>query len=116
MDSWITTPEAQSALLDELVKIGDDAEKRLSNKQRIRQALKTIGFAGAGAGIGYGIAEGLEAAIPRLFLAKKPVTKGMLQAAKITLPILGMAGGILGSRYRRHMDEEMFGSAPNARR
>jgi hypothetical protein len=117
MTSWLSSPGAHAGLLDELVKIGEDAQKRRSNKQQILNAAKAIGLAGLGTGAGYGLSVGLQKAFPKFFLAKKPVSQKMLSAAKIGLPILGFAGGILGSRYRSEMDKEMFGSdASNARR
>ena len=121
MNSWLSTPAAHAGLLDELVKIGAEAERRVSNKQRVLNALKTIGLAGLGSAAGYGVATGAQRLVPKLFLAGKPVTRKMLGAAKIGLPILGFAGGILGSRYRTAMDEELFGNkdlpkSPNARR
>jgi len=118
MSSWLTSPAAHAGLLDELVKIGSEEEKKLSNKEQVRQALKTIGLAGLGSATGYGVAMGAQKVAPKFFLAGKPVTRKMLSAAKIGLPILGFAGGILGSRYRTAVDEGMFGPKPktNARR
>lgn len=109
MTSWLSSPAAHAGLLDEIVKIGSESERRVSNKEQVREALKTIGMAGLGSAAGYGVAVGAQKIAPKFLLAGKPVTAKMLSAAKIGLPILGFAGGILGSRYRTAMDEGMFG-------
>ena len=120
MSSWLSSPAAHAGLLDELVKIGAEEERRVSNKERVKGALKTIALAGLGSAAGYGIARGAQKLMPKYFLAGKPVTEKMMGAAKIGLPILGFAGGILGSRYRTAVDEGMFGKnqppRTNARR
>lgn len=118
MTSWLSSPAAHAGLLDEIVKIGE-AESRSPNRDQIVQALKTIGLAAAGSGVGWGVAKGVQKIAPRFLLAKKPVTKKMMDRAQIGLPILGGLGGILGSRYRGAVDEGMFGkpkSSSNARR
>lgn len=118
MTSWLSSPAAHVGLLDEIAKIGS-AEAKNANREQILKALKTIGLAAAGSGIGWGVARGLQKVAPHFLLAKKPVTQKMLGRAQIGLPIMGGLGGILGSRYRSAVDEGMFGkpkSSTNARR
>jgi len=108
MTSWLSSPAAHAGLLDEIVKIGE-AESSTPNRDQIIKALKTIGLAAAGSGVGWGLAKGLQKAAPHFLLAKKPVTQKTLGRAPIGLPILWGIGGILGSRYRGAVDEGMFG-------
>lgn len=113
MTYWLSSPAAHAGLLDEIVKIGE-VEQKSSNKKQILQALKTIGLAAAGSGVGYGIAKGIQRLAPRFFLAQKPVMQEMVNKAHIGLPILGGLAGILGSRYRTALDEGMFGPPPKS--
>lgn len=118
MTSWLSSPAAHVGLLDEIVKIGS-AEAKNANREQILRALKAIGLAVVGSGVGWGVARGAQKIAPRFLLAQKPVTKKMLERAQIGLPILGGIGAILGSRYRSAVDEGMFGkpkSSTNVRR
>jgi hypothetical protein len=101
----------QKAFLDELVKIGAEEEQRISNKDRVIQALKTIGIAGAGSAAGMGAAYLTEQAFPQFMHAAKPVKPGYVRAVQIGLPILGAVGLSLGTKYRRMVDEGLMGTS-----
>jgi hypothetical protein len=102
MSSWLFTDTAPAALLDELVKIGEDAEKTESNKDRVLKALGTIGIAAAGGALGHGAGIALRRYYP-------PPTKGVLRTVQIGLPILGGIGVALGGRYQKEIREGLFG-------
>jgi hypothetical protein len=117
--TWLSTEAAQTALLDELTKIGEASTKVEPNKERLRRALKTIGLAAAGTGLGLGAFEAvkLHPGARKFLYAQKPVTRNMLRAAAISIPTLAVLGQILGSRYRKKADEGLSAKpTPNARR
>lgn len=104
------------SLLDELVKIGEDAEQQSSNRDRLVGALKTIGLASLGAAAGHGAAGMVEQVFPRFMHAAKPVQPGYVKAVQIGLPILGALSLSLGSKYREKVNEGLSGKPPNDRR
>ncbi len=101
----------QTALLDELLKIGAESEQKVSNKERVLSALKTIGLASAGSAAGYGAAQLAEHAFPQFMHAQKPVKPGYVRAVQIGLPILGAVGLSLGNKYRQMVDQGLMGTA-----
>lgn len=100
------------ALLDELVKIGEDAEQHSSGRDKLVGALKTIGLASLGAAAGHGAASLVETAFPKFMHAQKPVQAGYVKAVQIGLPILGALSLSLGSKYREKVTEGLFGNSP----
>lgn len=94
-----------AALLDELVKIGEAAEQP-SAKSPVREALRTAILAGVGTGIGAAGAGALGQ-----YLAKKPVTSGMVKGVKIILPILTGTAVVLGNELRK-MKREKYEKVP----
>lgn len=98
------------AILDELVKIGEDAGQQSAGRDRLVQALKTVGIAALGSAAGYGTAGLLEQAFPKFMHAAKPVRPGYVKAVQIGLPILGALGLSLGSKYRQMVDQGLTGN------
>lgn len=98
MTSWLSETAAPAALLDELVKIGEDADQRESNKKRILRAAGTAALAGLGTGAGVYAAKRLVPHLPA-------PTKKVVRAVQIGLPIMGGTAMFLGSRYRKKIDE-----------
>ena len=97
------------ALLDEIVKIGEDS----NNRDRFVSALKTIGVAGLGGMTGLGAANILEHAFPKFMQAQKPVQSAYVKAVQIGLPILGAVGLSLGNKYRQLVDKGLSGNHSN---
>jgi len=108
---------SRRALFDELVKIGEDAERHLNEAPapKPQSSWKRVGSAVArsalGLGAGFGAADYLaNVRFPHLF---KPGPSGVSNPRKallmIGLPIGAGLGTMLGDRYRRQMDKEMFG-------
>jgi hypothetical protein len=97
-------PAQINGCFSELVKIGEDAEKKLKEPAK-KSWWKGVGrdvlLGGVGVGTGYGISRALEYAVPAL---RQPAPS-RAKAMKYILPILGGAGFILADRYRRLMDE-----------
>lgn len=102
-----------TALLDEIVKIGEDVEQRSSNSDRFIQALKTIGVAGLGGAAGLGAAGLMEHAFPKFMQAQAPVQSAYVKAVQIGLPILGAVGLSLGNKYRQLVDKGLSGNNSN---
>lgn len=100
------------ALLNELIKIGEDAQQHSSNRDRLIQALKTVGLAGLGIAAGHGTAHMVEQAFPKFMQAQKPVKSSYVRAVQFGLPILGAVGLGLGSRYQKKVHEGLTGTAP----
>ena len=98
------------ALLDEVVKIGEAAEQKVSNRDRLVSALKTIGVAGAGGALGFGAAHAMEKAFPEFMQATKPVKSNYVKAVQIGLPILSAVGLSLGNKYRQLVDQGLSGN------
>jgi hypothetical protein len=99
------------ALLDELSKIGAEAQPKPSAGHQVLRALGTAGAGALGAGAGLGLGQ---------LITRHPIfqpsaaehaagvlTPGRAVAVKIVLPILGGAALMLADRYRRKMDEGM---------
>ena len=115
--SWLSMDTSREALFDELIKIGEVAEKGEERHHGLKNALRygAAGAAGVGAGMaaGYGVTE----LAPRLFKAKKPVyPRGSLPHKVVTigLPIGAGLGATLWSKYRQKMHEKLHGTqAPN---
>lgn len=101
-----------AALFDELVKIGAAAKKNGEPPKRHWAVDVGTGILGASAGMaaGYGLSELLVKAFPNVYNPAK-ITPGKAMAAKITLPILGVAGAILANKYRQKLDER-YSRAP----
>lgn len=104
------------ALLDEIVKIGEDAQQSSSRRDQLVGALKTIGIASLGTAAGVGAAGLAETMFPKFMHAAKPVRPGYVKAVQIGLPILGAIGLSLGNKYRQKVDEGLNGRNPNDRR
>lgn len=104
------------ALLDELVKIGEDAEQGSANRDRLVSALKTIGLASLGAAAGHGAAGLAETVFPKFMHAAKPVQPAYVKAVQIGLPILGGLSLSLGNKYREKVTQGISGKSPNDRR
>jgi len=113
MPSWLSTDTAPAALLDELSKIGAAAEGE-SNKQRVLRALKTVGPAALGTGVGVGASELLmrHKGLNRFMRAKPPITTSKLRLVRWGLPIAGGLAAILGSKYRKKVDEGLSAKSP----
>lgn len=94
------------ALLDELVKIAEEAPPK---KEGFGRALRAMGTAAAGGAVGYGAAE-LLARKMKFFnpsTATSPeAANSRIRAARIILPILSGASVMLADRYRHHLNEE----------
>jgi hypothetical protein len=116
MTSWLSSDAAPAALLDELVKIGEDANEKANRKDRLIRAMKAVGISAAGgaAGIGGAMAlEGIPSPISRFLKAQKPVSQAALWGIRLGLPILGGLALTLGARHKKKLDEEMSGVTPN---
>jgi hypothetical protein len=115
--TWLATNSARGALFDEIVKIGADADS-FRERHPVLNALKQTGIAALGTGAGLGGAYALEQTSlgQKILKAKKPASVRTLRGVQIALPILGALALTLGSRYRREMDKQLFGDAPNDRR
>lgn len=99
-----------TALLDEIVKIGESVENKVSNRDKLVSALKTIGIAGAGGALGMGAAHTIERAFPEFMQATKPVKSNYVRAVQIGLPILSGVGLSLGNKYRQLVDQGLSGN------
>ncbi len=93
---------SREALFDELVKIGEARQEAKTKTKGLRHALKTIGVAGAGAGVGYGAAE----LIARNMKFFKEPTAERAQMAKVIIPIAtGVTALLAGKRFNKIQDE-----------
>lgn len=101
------------AILDELIKIGEDAVQHSTNRDRLVGALKTVGLAGLGGAAGLGAAGLVQHAFPKFMHAAKPVQPGYVKAVQIGLPILGALSLSLGNKYRQKVDEGLAGTPQN---
>jgi hypothetical protein len=96
---------SRTALLDELVKIGEESikkeEKKDTRRRSIGPALRAMAVGAGGGAIGYALAH---------LMSQHPFYKnphpGNLTAAKIILPILGGTATMLADRYRQKMNEQ----------
>lgn len=119
-NSWLSTDTSREALFDELVKIGEKAEK---DSKGLKNALKhgLAGAAGVGTGMaaGYGTMHVLEKGFPGVFTPKKPVHISKLKRHILTkgLPIGAGLSATLWSRYRKKMQNKLQGTkAPDGGR
>lgn len=101
--SWLSTV-GPAALFDELSKIAA-AE---TPKHTWKDTARTIGAGVLGGGLGLATVQGL-GSIPSVKRFLTTPTKSKQMAAKVILPILGGAALMLADRYRKRMDEGMFG-------
>ncbi len=97
---------SHAALLDELVKIAEEAPPK---REGMGRALRAMGTAAAGGALGYGAAE-LAARKMNFFNPSTATTPDMassrLRMARIILPILSGASVMLADRYRQRLNEE----------
>ena len=98
------------AVLDEIIKIGESVDTKISNRDKLVSALKTVGIAGAGGALGVGAAHAMERAFPEFMQATKPVKSNYVRAVQIGLPILSAVGLSLGSKYRQLVDQGLSGT------
>ena len=103
--SWLCTDGAHAALFDELSKISEDQTK----KPGWKGVARTIGTGVLGAAAGLGAVQAGIGFVPpiRRFLTQGGPNKKRM--ANVILPILGGAALMLADRYRKRMDEGMFG-------
>lgn len=103
--SWLCTDRAHAALFDELQKISEDQAK----KPGWKDVARTIGVGVLGGAAGLGAVQAGIGFVPpiRRFLTEGGPNKARL--AKVILPIMGGTALMLADRYRKRMDEGMFG-------
>ena len=103
---------SRAAVFEELVKIGEAASSSEKAKSKSRWGRDVaLGILGAAGGAGLGHAAGMlltNKIAPGFFRAGNPSQK-YINAAKITLPVLGGLGFILADRYRQKLDEKYRG-------